>query len=350
MRRISIAVATSVTLASVAGCAHPGPGAPAASGTVSTAMVAAAAPGPSPEDALPPAPTHSGPANPLTRPTLAPGQTGPAATALPGPVAPSDPTDPSATATFAPAAWAPTVVVPPAATARPSRGGVTLAPTRRGPLTGRTVTVDPGHNGVYSRSINTRLVPAGGGRRKACNTSGTGNSRQSEHALTWAVAGKVVALLRARGARVVLTRPDDRGVGPCVDERAAIGNRTRSDIAVSIHADGNTRRSARGFHVIRSTRMSGGAAAQASSDAFARTLRTELARTGMPRSTYLGGGTAITPRSDIAGLNLSRIPAAMVELGNMMNASDAALFRSSAFQNRAARAIADATQARLTAR
>ena len=45
-------------------------------------------------------------------------------------------------------------------------------------------------------------------------------------------------VLRAAARRVVLTRKDNRSVGPCIDERARIANRARADAKVSIHADG----------------------------------------------------------------------------------------------------------------
>jgi N-acetylmuramoyl-L-alanine amidase len=46
------------------------------------------------------------------------------------------------------------------------------------------------------------------------------------------------ALSRAAGAHVVMTRSSNTGIGPCITERAAIGNRAHSDAAISIHADG----------------------------------------------------------------------------------------------------------------
>lgn len=227
----------------------------------------------------------------------------------------------------------------------PSTGGVRLAPTARGALTGRTIVVDPGHNGRYVRAVNTSPVPDGRGGVKACNTSGTASlTGYSEHAHNWAVATKLAATLRAQGAVVWLTRPDDRGVGPCVDERAAIGNRVGADLVLSIHADGAAA-SARGFHVIRSTVMAGGPRVTARSARLATITRDHVARvTGMPRSTYLGAGTAITPRRDIAGMNHSRVPAVLLEAGNMRNRTDARLLRSPAFQAREAAALAAAAR------
>ena len=220
-----------------------------------------------------------------------------------------------------------------------------LAPTARGPLWGRTIVVDPGHNGRAVAAINSRQVPDGRGGHKACNTTGTAsNSDYSEHAHNWAVAGQLTKLLRQRGASVVLTRPSDIGVGPCVDERAAIGNRARADLVLSIHADGAAA-SARGFHIIRSEAMAGGSRITARSTRLATLTRDSFAAaTRLPRSTYLGAGTAITPRRDIAGLNLSKVPGVMLEAGNMRNATDAALLRSPAFRAKEAAGLAAAAQ------
>lgn len=228
-----------------------------------------------------------------------------------------------------------------AAFERPSRGGVELPPTGTGPLQGRRVVVDPGHNGVYDARINERQVPAGGGRRKACNTSGTANSAMSEHELTWDVASALAADLQSRGATVWLTRPDDRGVGPCVDERAGIGNRVGADLVVSIHADGNTSASARGFHIITSATMKGGPEAESRSQDLARLVRDEMVTTGMPISTYLGR-RGIDVRADIAGVNLSEPPAVMLEMGNMRHPRDAALFADRGWRQKASAALANA--------
>ena len=218
-----------------------------------------------------------------------------------------------------------------------------------GALVGKVVVVDPGHHGVDDARANSRLVPDGRGGRKPCNTSGTSTGGgDPEHAHNWAVATEFARLLRAQGAEVVLTRSEDRGPSPCVDERAAIGNRAEADLLVSIHADGAAA-SASGFHVIRSTRMAGGPAVTRRSALLADVVRDAYAQTtGRPRSSYLGGGTGITPRQDIAGLNLSRVPGVMLEAGNMRNSAEARLLSSQAFHATQARALATAVVRFLT--
>lgn len=238
----------------------------------------------------------------------------------------------------------------------PSQGGAVLAPARTGRLDGRTVVVDPGHNGVYDARINTRQVPAGNGRSKHCNTSGaTSVTGTPEHAFNWDVAVRLVAELRVRGATVILTRPNDQGLGPCVNERAAVGNRFEADLAVSIHADSNAGASARGFHIITSDTMAGGDVAEGPSRALAEALRDRIAAEGiLAVSTYAGAGSAITVRDDLAGLNLLRVPGVMVEAGNMRHPRDAVLLDDPTVRQSLAVSIADGIEIvlapRLTAR
>jgi N-acetylmuramoyl-L-alanine amidase len=203
------------------------------------------------------------------------------------------------------------------------------------------VVLDPGHNGGNAgapTAIN-RQVPDGRGGTKACNTTGTStNAGYAEHAFTFDVAKKVAQRLTARGVRVVLTRDDDTGVGPCVDQRGRAGERAGADAVVSIHADG-AGPGDRGFHVAYSdpplNDVQRGPARTLAAD-----LRDGLQRAGFPLSTYIGRD-GLSPRIDLAGLNLATRPTALVECANMRNAAEAAVVSSAAGRDRYAAAIAD---------
>lgn len=211
-------------------------------------------------------------------------------------------------------------------------------------LAGRTVVIDPGHNGAngaHPAAIN-RLVAIGNGR-KPCNTTGTTSVRGlNESRFNWLVAIQARRALRALGATVVLTRQDDRGVGPCVDRRARIANANRAAAAVSIHADGGPP-GGRGFHVIlpgRVPQVAGHDRIVAPSERLGRALRAAFRTgTGSGYATYLGR-RGLDVRTDLGGLNLARVPAVMIESGNMRNAADAARMSDPAWRRRAGRAIA----------
>jgi N-acetylmuramoyl-L-alanine amidase len=207
---------------------------------------------------------------------------------------------------------------------------------------GKTVVLDPGHdggNGAHPEVIN-RQVPAGDGRRKPCNTTGTAtDAGYPEHAFNWDVTLRVRTILQAHGVRVILTRPDDAGVGPCVDQRAAIGNQAGVRAVISIHADGAPS-DGHGFHVCYASRPPAGAQVDAQSRALSTAVHDALARSsGLVTSTYLGSN-GYYPRSDLAGLNLATVPATFLELGNMRNAGDAALQTSATGRQRVAAAVA----------
>jgi N-acetylmuramoyl-L-alanine amidase len=243
------------------------------------------------------------------------------------------------------AGWTPTATP---TTPTPSTPATTPTDTPTGdphPLAGRTIVVDPGHNAIWTKALR-RPVPAGNGRTKACNSSGTAtNDGWGEHAYNWVQAQALVRQLEDRGAKIVLTRLDDNGSGPCVNLRAAAANTNNADLIISIHADGSFTGGARGYHIIVSTTMDGGPAVERTSLRLAREVRRRMDTTEMPRSTYIGAGTAFSPRTDIATLNLSEHPGVMMEMGNMRNADDVALLRSKEFRRAAAVALAEAAVA-----
>jgi N-acetylmuramoyl-L-alanine amidase len=221
-------------------------------------------------------------------------------------------------------------------------GGMFVTCTPRasaaGNLAGMTVVLDPGHNGVADPSI-TRQVPNGRDGTKACNTSGTTtNDGYPEHAFTWDVSLRVRDALDRLGVGTTMTRDTDNGVGPCVDQRAALANAAKPDAIISIHADGGPP-SGHGFHVNYSspplTDIQGAPTLQ-----LATTMRDALVASGLPESNYLGA-QGLYGRADLAGLNLAQYPAVLVELGNMKNADDAAQMQRADGRAKYATAVAD---------
>ena len=225
---------------------------------------------------------------------------------------------------------------------------------RAPPLAGAVVALDPGHNGgnAANPGIVDQLVNAGG-FLKACDTSGTAtDSGYPEYAFNLDVALRAAALLRALGATVVLTRTTNDGVGPCIDQRAAIANRAHAAVAVSIHADGGPP-GGRGYDVIAPlpvvSSVSDNTAIVAPSARLATDLRNAFGpATGEPPADYVGQD-GIDFRSDLGGLNLSTVPKVLIECANMRNSLDATLVQDASWRQEAATGIVDGITSYLAA-
>ncbi|KEG42550.1 MULTISPECIES: N-acetylmuramoyl-L-alanine amidase [Streptomyces] len=221
------------------------------------------------------------------------------------------------------------------------------APAAAGPLKGKVVVIDPGHNPTnvkHTAEINRQVDV--GTHRKECDTTGTStNDGYAEAEFTLDVAHRMRALLEKQGATVKLTQDRDRPYGPCVDERARIGNAAKADAVVSIHADGSGAGN-RGFHVILPGSVNEGEADTRAVVGPSRELGERIAGnfvrvTGTAPSNYIGGGTGLVTRKDLGGLNLSTVPKVFIECGNMRDSKDAALLTSGAWRQKAAQGISE---------
>lgn len=305
------------------------------------------------------APPPSGSAAPVSSSSTAP--TGPTVTvpqlsdtpaSSPAPSSPESSTSAPATTEPAPATSEPvdatdnpaddaTPTAPAPTTAAPAPAPAPQTTARPAPSGGKTVVIDPGHNGANGSNpdIINQQVDAGFGQTKNCNTTGTStNDGYTEHAFNWGVAQALRDELEAAGVTVVMTRDSDTGVGPCVNQRANIGNQAGADAVISLHGDGADA-SGRGFYVLTAERAPGSAETASRSATLATDVRDGLVSAGLSTSNYLGSD-GLWQRSDLAGLNLSLQPTVLIEFGNMRNSADAALMSSAAGQQQYASGVA----------
>ncbi len=255
-----------------------------------------------------------------------------------GPTTPPAPlTTPAPTSRSAVAAHP--AVIPPASPP------TTVTPNPRArtgkPLVGKIIAIDPGHNGGNGTAPGViNQIIWNGRERETCDTTGTEtDSGYTEAQFNFNVANYLTADLEAEGATVVLTRTSNTGVGPCVTERAAIGNNAHANAAISIHADGGPP-TGRGFAILEPIADGPNNAIIAPSQDLGLDIRAAfLADTSEPLSSY-DGINGLQPRDDLAGLNLSTVPKVLIECANMRNPTDAALLTTTQWQQTAARALA----------
>jgi N-acetylmuramoyl-L-alanine amidase len=243
------------------------------------------------------------------------------------------PTSPTSSAARHPSSAAPTPAPTP-----------TLTPSvSASPLAGKIVGIDPGHNGGNFTDPDAIARQIWNGAEwEACDTTGTTtDGGYTEAQFNFNVAQYLRADLLRDGARVVMTRASNTGVGPCVNRRSEIINAAHADVAVDIHADGAAA-SGRGFTILEPVAVGPNDAVIAASQVFGGDVRQAmLADTAMPESNY-EGVDGIMPRDDLAGLNLTTVPKVLIECGNMRNAVDAGLLVTARFQQHVASALTTA--------
>jgi N-acetylmuramoyl-L-alanine amidase len=186
--------------------------------------------------------------------------------------------------------------------------GLANEPARRtaaGGLAGGRVMVDPGH---------------GGDQPGAISVLGT-----YEKVITLDVGTKVANNLETSGVQVAMTHKSDRRVE--LEDRAAKANHMGADLFVSIHADSAPRASAHGFTVYISPNAGG---------------RTMSAAEAIERSMKAAGYHSLgIRRAGYRVLVKSEVPAVLVELGYLTNATEAGILANAAQRSVYAQAISE---------
>jgi len=172
-------------------------------------------------------------------------------------------------------------------------------------LRGLTIVVDPGHGGKDPGARGLSSLP--------------------EKTIVLDIAWQIADLLDQQGADVIMTRSDDRFIE--LDERAAIAERTRADLFVSIHAD-----SSKKGYIDGATVLVGTTASNQSKQA-ARCIKAALQRYGI-------GNREIRAQQLRVLDNHSR-PAVLVECGFLTNLTDARRLNAAWYRSRLAHAVAE---------
>lgn len=168
-------------------------------------------------------------------------------------------------------------------------------------LTFSTVVIDAGHGGKDGGAVWNGLI---------------------ERNLTLDVAKRLDAVLRARGIRTVMTRKTNSTVE--LPTRAAIANRYRSSVFVSIHFNASRNRSISGIEThYRSSR--------------GRALAGYVQRSLDKRVTGINRGLRF---NDYKVLRETKMPAVLVECGFISNKTEAKRCASPAHRQKLAEAIA----------
>ncbi len=175
------------------------------------------------------------------------------------------------------------------------------------PLAGAIVIIDAGHGGSDT------------------GAPGAGISQDPEKTVVLAISNEVVRLLKARGVKAIASRTVDEFME--LDARAALADRSRADLLVSIHTDAAT-----------SPDASGATLYIAAQESPPSRYAAEHILSALQRADVRCRGIK---RQDFRVLVGHSRPAVLVECGFLTSAEDAKNLNTPSYQTRIAAAIAE---------
>ncbi|CAM3965576.1 N-acetylmuramoyl-L-alanine amidase [Alkalicoccus chagannorensis] len=181
---------------------------------------------------------------------------------------------------------------------------MSLNPGEGGGLEGRTIMIDPGHGGSDPGAVANGVV---------------------EKEINLDVSLRLEQKLQAAGAEVLMTRRGDWF--PSLQDRVRQANSSNADIFISVHANAAGATAARGSETFYNTTYWAG-----NSQTLAETLQSQM----LDKLNTVDRGVK---RANFYVIRNTRIPSALIELGFMTNAQEAARMRTDAFREASAEAL-----------
>ena len=200
---------------------------------------------------------------------------------------------------------------------------------------GKLICIDPGHQ--TKGNYNTEPIAPGSSEKKAKVSSGTSGKATGlpEYKLNLTVAMKLKDELVSRGYRVVMTRTTN-DVDISNIERANIANNNKVDAFIRVHANGNDNTSVYGIETICQTKNN-----KYNGDIYNKCKKlSECVLDGMVDST--GGKKRYVWETDtMSGINWSKVPVTIVEMGYMTNSEEDKKLSDESYQKKIVNGIAN---------
>lgn len=200
---------------------------------------------------------------------------------------------------------------------------------------GKVVCIDPGHQS-HGNSETESLGPGSSVQKAKCSTGTSGvSSGIDEYVLDLAVSMYLKSELESRGYTVVMTRTTN-DVNLSNIDRAEIANKANADAYIRVHADSSTNESASGMMTICMS-----SASPYNSNLYDKSRK--LSDCVLEAATDATGAKMryVYESEDYTGINWSKVPVTIVEMGFMSNKAEDALLADDAYRKKIAVGIAN---------
>ncbi len=199
---------------------------------------------------------------------------------------------------------------------------------------GKVICIDPGHQTHGDASLEP--IGPGASQKKAKVSSGTSGtvSGLSEYQLNLQVALKLKKVLQSQGYKVVMTR-EVNNVNISNSERAAVANNTNADAFIRIHANGGGAGQS-GILTMCPT----------ANNPYCRGIYSKCRKLAdcildeMIKSTR-ANRVGVSEVDNMSGINWSKVPVTIVEMGFMTNAAEDRKMATDSYQNKLVEGIAN---------
>lgn len=209
--------------------------------------------------------------------------------------------------------------------------GQAVIPRQKLRLEGRFIGINAGHQ-KKADSTKEKLSPEAKSPLKQKVSSGTQGryTRVPEYKVNLAVALKLQARLEALGARVLMVRTTDN-VRISNGERARMMGKAGVDLMLSLHCDGNNRKTVYGLHtLIPANRGYQQGDVLKKSQLLAKKIQAAAVKATGARN------KGFSTRRDLTSFNWSSVPTCLVEMGYMTNKAEDKKLVTSAYQDKLA--------------
>ncbi|MCB2305262.1 N-acetylmuramoyl-L-alanine amidase [Clostridium estertheticum] len=204
----------------------------------------------------------------------------------------------------------------------------------------KVVVIDPGHASITSLEQEKQAPDSTIMKIKEPGGAQGINTKTPEYEVNMAVAVRLKVLLIKKGYTVIMTKTENKQMLGNI-ARAQIGNDSKANLVIRIHADSNDNSSVSGASMLVPTDTKNTDPIYKLSKQYGQVVfRNLINDVGM-------NDRGVVEREDMTGFNWSKVPVILVEMGFLSNNSEERLLITEAYQDKLAKGLAEGIDAAL---